>query len=82
MSNSQLSDRLRKVIAEIRRKPYPISDLIPLLSEAADALRPVQVPMTRDEILAMVDDYTFFGSAEEIVRAIEAHHGIKPKEQA
>ena len=46
------------------------------------ALRPVQVPMTREEILAMVDDYTFFGTAEEIVRAIEAHHGIKPKEQA
>lgn len=35
----QLPDRLRRVIAEIRRKPYPIANLIPLLSEAADALQ-------------------------------------------
>lgn len=36
---NQLQERLRKVITEIRRKPYPIADLIPLLSEAADALQ-------------------------------------------
>lgn len=36
---NQLPERLRKAITEIRRKPYPISDLIPLLSAAADALQ-------------------------------------------
>jgi hypothetical protein len=32
---SDLAERLRTVIKEIRRKPYPIRDLIPLLGEAA-----------------------------------------------
>ena len=36
---NRLPERLRKAITEIRRKPYPISDLIPLLSAAADALQ-------------------------------------------
>ena len=39
MKTNQLPERLRKAITEIRRKPYPISDLIPLLSAAADALQ-------------------------------------------
>lgn len=39
MKTDQLPERLRKAITEIRRKPYPISDLIPLLSAAADALQ-------------------------------------------
>lgn len=38
-TTNQLPERLRKAITEIRRKPYPISDLIPLLSAAADALQ-------------------------------------------
>lgn len=33
-----LVERLRSTIQDIRRKPYPISDLIPLLTQAADAL--------------------------------------------
>ncbi len=33
-----IQQRLRKVIGEIRRKPYPIKDLIPLLDEAATKL--------------------------------------------
>lgn len=33
-----IQQRLRKVISEIRRKPYPIKDLIPLLDEAATKL--------------------------------------------
>jgi hypothetical protein len=35
MTNS-IQDRLREVCLEIRRKPYPLSDLIPLLLEAVD----------------------------------------------
>ena len=38
MSNIELATRIREVIVEIRRRPYPISDLIPLLARAADAL--------------------------------------------
>ncbi len=36
--NNSIVDRLRVAIKEIRRKPYPISDIIPLLIAAADAL--------------------------------------------
>lgn len=36
------AEHLRKVIAEIRRKPYPIADLIPLLDEAAGQLEAYQ----------------------------------------
>jgi uncharacterized protein YbaR (Trm112 family) len=32
---NSLAQRLRTVILDIRRKPYPIKDLIPLLAEAA-----------------------------------------------
>jgi len=32
------SEQLRKVVLEIRRKPYPIKDLIPLLDKAATEL--------------------------------------------
>jgi hypothetical protein len=35
---TSLQDRLRKVCSEIRRKPTPLSDLIPLLQEAADKI--------------------------------------------
>ena len=33
-----LSEELRTACADIRRKPYPIADLVPLLQRAADAL--------------------------------------------
>jgi|ERR1035437_10386944 hypothetical protein len=36
--NAELIARLRMAIIDIRRKPYPISDIIPMLLEAADAL--------------------------------------------
>lgn len=36
--NPSIQERLRKVIGEVRRKPYPIKDLIPLLDEAATKL--------------------------------------------
>ena len=78
LTDEQIFEVLKQVDPEAKRLPPGISKF----ARAILALRPVQVPMTREEILAMVDDYTFFGTAEEIVRAIEAHHGIKPKEQA
>lgn len=34
----KIAGRLRNTIQDIRRKPYPIKDLIPLMSEAADEL--------------------------------------------
>lgn len=42
----KISERLRKTISEIRRKSYPITDLIPLLDAAATALE----QMERNEI--------------------------------
>ena len=46
------------------------------------ALRPVQVPMTDEELCEALnidgsDDWTY-----QVRDAVEAHHGIKPKEQA
>jgi len=38
MSQHNLPELLRAAALDIRRKPYPISDLIPLLTQAADAL--------------------------------------------
>lgn len=35
---TRLTQDLRHAVFEIRRKPYPISDLIPLLQRAADQL--------------------------------------------
>jgi hypothetical protein len=35
---SDTAKKLRQVILEIRRKPYPIKDLIPLLGQAATEL--------------------------------------------
>lgn len=35
---SNTAHRLREVCKDIRRKPLPISDLIPLLQQAADEL--------------------------------------------
>lgn len=35
---SNTAHRLREVSKEVRRKPYPIADLIPLLQQAADEL--------------------------------------------
>lgn len=32
------AERLRAACVEIRRKPYPIKDLVPLLQQAADDL--------------------------------------------
>lgn len=36
--NETTAQQLRRVIADIRRKPYPIKDLIPLLDKAATEL--------------------------------------------
>jgi chemotaxis protein histidine kinase CheA len=38
MNAYELASSLRDVVADIRRKPYPISDLIPQLTSAADVL--------------------------------------------
>lgn len=49
----ELSQRLRKVITEIRRKPYPIADLIPLLSQAADAIHQATQAEVTDDLIAV-----------------------------
>lgn len=37
-----IAKRLRTAVLDIRRKPYPISDIIPMLNQAADALDQAQ----------------------------------------
>ena len=36
------AERLRSVCADIRRKPYPISDVVPVMQAAADAIDTMQ----------------------------------------
>ena len=58
------------------------------IARAILALRPVQVPMKQDEAIAAIksanisSSTTFWSIFEAGIRAAEAHHGIKPKEQA
>ena len=83
-----LSQRLRTCA-----KHTGLDAVIELLQEAADeidalqarailALRPVQVPMTEEQIRSMCKQGWVFETVKQWVRIIEAHHGIKPKEQA
>lgn len=52
-------------------------------AKAILALRPVQVPMTDEQVDSfMVDGRLHWLGKRQLIRAIEAHHGIKPKEQA
>ena len=46
------------------------------------ALRPERVPMTEEQIRSMCKQGWVFETVKQWVRIIEAHHGIKPKEQA
>ena len=45
------------------------------------ALRPVQVPMTEEQIRSMCKQGWVFETVKQWVRIIEAHHGIKPKRE-
>lgn len=40
--NETTAQQLRRTILEIRRKPYPIKDLIPLLDKAATELEGIK----------------------------------------
>lgn len=48
--NETTAQQLRRVVLEIRRKPYPIKDLIPLLDKAATELEKQQ-DVAREEHL-------------------------------
>lgn len=39
MTAEELANKYSEVVQDIRRKPYPISDLIPVLTQGADMLR-------------------------------------------
>lgn len=45
MPTQDTIQQLRDVVQEVRRKPYPIKDLIPLLTRAADALEATLTPL-------------------------------------
>lgn len=40
--NETVEERLRRAIKEIRVKPWPIANIIPLLSEAADEIHSLE----------------------------------------
>ena len=62
------------------------SDLKPYVYAAARAilaLRPERVPMTDEQVDSLrIDGRLHWLGKRQIIRAVEAHHGIKPKEQA
>ena len=75
--------------------PYPCEDAFPdewqqyeiAVARAILALQPskvsVQVPMTEEQVDSfMIDGRLHWLGKRQIIRAVEAHHGIKPKEQA
>ena len=72
------AERLRSVCADIRRKPYPISDVVPVMQAAADAIDAIQSALDdairmRDEFMGLLaalsqDD----GKAERAIAELEA----------
>jgi hypothetical protein len=78
------AERLRKACEEVRRKDYPLSDLIPLMQRAADELSQGEQskPLSDEQISSIWEGHTVpvFGKTgiNPIVfaRAIEQAHGI------
>ena len=42
MTNQQIIEQLRRYAMELRRRSIPLSDIIPLMLEAADRLEAIQ----------------------------------------
>ena len=83
LTNEQIFDVLKQIDPEAKRLPPGISKI----ARAIFALRPTQVPMTDDDVdakcLAIIGHLLSRRERDRIVwRMAEAHHGIKPKEQA
>lgn len=55
MPTQDTIQQLRDVVQEVRRKPYPIKDLIPLLTRAADALEATLTPLPVNDGSTEVD---------------------------
>lgn len=82
LTNEQIFDVLKQIDPEAKRLPPGMSKF----ARAILALRPVQVPMTDDDVdakcLAIIGHLLSRRERDRIVwRMAEAHHGIKPKEQ-
>ena len=60
MSENEISKRLRSVTMTMRGKSYPLSDLIPLMQQAADRIDELEkqiVRMKTDEVARKTADY-------------------------
>ena len=60
MSENGISKRLRSVTMTMRGKSYPLSDLIPLMQQAADRIDELEkqiVRMKTDEVARKIADY-------------------------
>jgi hypothetical protein len=69
---SDTATRLRAICADIRRKPYALEELIPLMQKAADELEQ-RKPLTKQKIC---EDLGFGAIDVEFVRIVEKAHGI------
>lgn len=49
MNKPTLAERIRNACAEMRRKPYPIADLIPLMQETADRIELLERLLQQEE---------------------------------
>ena len=83
VTDEQIFDVLKKVDPEAKRLPPGISKF----ARAILALRPVQVPMTDEQAFHVENNHPDSMRMCPLsfrlgIRAAEAHHGIKPKEQA
>lgn len=83
MSNT--ANRLRAICEDIRRTPYPLAVLIPLMQKAADELEQ-RKPLTNGELYTAyitATNQTLRPQDERLAlafaRAIEAAHGIGDK---
>lgn len=83
----ELAQRIRNAMNEVRRKSYPLADLIPMMQQAADMLeaeaqRPAlkPLPLLQSEIVDQMPADLFpehMTALYRFARAIEAAHGIK-----
>jgi len=74
MTTETTTQQLRRVVAEIRRKPYPIKDLIPLLDRAATELEKCYAKTIDDDEFARYLASYLVQRQEDFVACWDAFH--------
>lgn len=70
-----------KQMAERRAECFIRRPTVEPLYTADQVLAMERVPLTDEQIKGLIEEGAFFGNCKEIVRAIEAAHGIKGGQQ-